>query len=793
MNVNQKAKGRIVKLRERMLVQPAICVERAYYRTLSYKETEGEYPVMRRAKAFEKILQNITVEMSEGELIVGKMTSKPRGGSISPELQCDWILNELDLISTRDIDPFQPLTAKEKKLLREIVPYWQQRSLRSIWNARIPEESRIYDDVLIGGGAFCGNNQYYGHISPDYALVLELGVEGLITRIDARLAELAAQQFDHFQQSIQLQAMKLCLNAIVTLAERYAAYADELAAKESSLIWKEELKKIAQICRNVPRKPATTFHEAIQCVWFMYMGMEIENWGTGNTFLRADQYLYPFYQADVEAGRMTREEAFELIALLLIKCNEFCVVYSEHRSHGYAGNCSGTAFTLGGIKTDGTCAVNDISYLFLEAEDLVNLSSEDMVIRVTEDMPQDFLLLACTVARDVSGKLKFVGDKTCIAQMLHDGRSPEMARDYAIVGCTSPTVAGKSLDIPGGVISLPMILELALNNGISTMTGLKLGAETGDAKEFSSYEQLWEAFCTQVRHVIPHCHVIKNLDKSIYAEYSPSPFLSCLYPCCIDRGQDVLQGGTAPELSFALALAGAPNVGDSLAAIKKLVFEEQVLTMEQVLEALACNFEGMEEIQTLLSRVPKFGNDNPYVDTIVNDVLSYVSDTIAQTPGYAGARSTAAAAAITANVGMGFCLGAGADGRKAGTPLSEGGLSPYQGRNTSGPTATLLSVAGIDHMKLRHGEVLNMRFDPKALEGEDKLNKLAALLKAYFAAGGFLVQFNIVNTATLRDAQIHPDRYRDLVVRVATYAAYFVEIGTDLQNDIINRLEFSGL
>ena len=793
MNIHQKAKSRIAKLRQRMLVQPAICLERAYYRTLSYQETEGDYPVMRRAKAFDKILQNITVEMTEGELIVGKMSSKPRGGSISPELQCDWILDELDLISTRDIDPFQPLTAKEKKLLREIVPYWQQRSLRNIWNQRIPEESRPYDDVLIGGGAFCGNNQYYGHISPDYALVLNLGVEGVIERIDRRIAALQPEKYEDFQQIIQLQAMRLCLNAIVGLAERYAALAEQLAQSETSPIWKEELCKIAQNCRNVPRKPAATFHEAIQCVWFLYMGMEIENWGTGNTFLRADQYLYPFYQRDIEAGRITRAEAYELIALLLIKCNEFCVVYSEHRSHGYAGNCSGTAFTLGGVKADGSCAVNDVSYLFLEAENDVNLSSEDMVIRVTHDMPEDFLLLACTVARDVSGKLKFVGDQTCIQQMLYDERPLEMARDYAIVGCTSPTVGGRSLDIPGGVISLPMILELALNNGVSTMTGRKLGCQTGDARNFSSYDELWAAFCRQVDTVIPHCHVIKNLDKAIYAEYSPSPFLSCMYECCIDKGQDILRGGTYPHLSFAMALAGAPNVGDSLAAIKKLVFDEQVMTMEQVLDALACNFEGMEEVQALLARAPKFGNNDPYVDTIVNDVLSYVSDTIAKTPGFAGARSTAAAAAITANVGLGMCLGASADGRKAGSPISEGGLSPYQGRNISGPTATLLSVAGIDHIKLRHGEVLNMRFDPKALESDANLRKFAALIKAFFAAGGFLVQFNIVNTATLRDAQVHPDRYRDLVVRVATYAAYFVEIGPELQNDIINRLEFSGL
>lgn len=790
MKIEQAVKDRIAALRENMLVQPAICIERAYYRTLSYRETEAEFPVIRRARAFEKILKNMTVQIVDGELIAGKITGKARGGSISPELHSDWILDELEILSTRDIDPFRPLTESEKETLRQIVPYWNGKSLRDIWNRRIPADSKQYDDVLFGGGAYCGNNQYYGHVSPDYEMMLNLGAEGILQMIDRRLSVLRPECYEEFEQRTELEAMKICLYSIVALAERYARLAQRMADAEADPVRRAELLRIAEICGKVPRRPAETFHEAIQALWFTYMGVEIENWGTGNTFLRADQYLYPFYRRDLERGTLTHEQAYELIALLLIKCNEFCVVYSESRSHGFAGSTSGTSFTLGGVTPDGACAVNPLSYLFLEAERDVDLSSEDLVIRVADSIPEDFLLLSCAVAKDVGGKLKFVGDNTAIRQMLADDRPLSMANDYAIVGCTSPTVAGRSFDVPGGVISLPLILELALSNGVSRMTGLRLGPETGDSRNFESYDRLWDAFCRQTEAVIPHCHVIKNLDKAIFAEYSPSPFLSSLYPVCIERGQDVIRGGTLPHLSFAMALAGAPNVGDSLAALKKYVFEEKKLTMAQVLDALKQNFEGADALRALLTRAPKFGNHDPYADTIVDRVLAFVSDTLAKTPGYAGARSTAAAAAITANVGLGKCLAATPDGRRAGEPISEGGLSPYQGRNISGPTATLLSVAGIDHMKLRHGEVLNMRFDPEALGSDDKLKKFAAMIQSYFKAGGFLVQFNIVSTDTLRDAQAHPERYRDLVVRVATYAAYFIEIGPELQNDIINRLEF---
>lgn len=779
---------RIRRLRARMLTRPAVCVERADIITRSFQATEGQNPVLRRARAFYDLLTQMTIRIEPGELVVGRPTSKTRGGSISPELQCDWILNELDLLSTRDTDPFLPLSEAEKDTLRRVVPYWEGRSVRARWEELVPAESRPYDDLIFGGGAFCGNNQFPGHGSPDFSLILELGAEGLMARIDARLSRECTRE-----QAEELAGMRLCLEALSALGARYADHAQALADKEHDPLRREELLRIAANCRQVPARPARTFYEAVQSLWLTYLCLMLENWGTGNTFLRADQYLYPYFRRDREQGILDNQAAFDLCASLLVNCNCACVVYSEHRVHGFAGNNSGCSFTLGGLTPEGDCAVNELSHLFLDAEAVVCMGSDDLVVRIADNTPEDFLLHACRVARQVGGKLKFLGDKTTIANLELDGIPAEVARDYAIAGCTSPEVGGTVYNIPGGILSLPGILELALNDGVHRMTGLQLGAKTGDCAEFTSFDDLWNAFCTQVRHVIPHCHAIKNADKEAFSQLAPSPFQSAMCPPCVETGVDLIDGGTAPHYFFAISLAGGPNVGDSLAALKKYVFEEKRVTMARVKEALATDFDHDPALRALLLSAPKFGNGEGYVDSLVNDVLSFVGDVIAETPGFHGAHSTVAAAAVTANVGLGMVLGATPDGRKAGQPISEGGISPAQGRNTSGITGTMRSVTGLDHTKLRHGEVLNLRIDPKAVEGEEKLHKFADLIRAYVDAGGFLVQFNIVSTDTLRHAQLHPEQHRDLVVRVATYAAYFIELGPELQEDIIQRLEMSSL
>ena len=445
---------------------------------------------------------------------------------------------------------------------------------------------------------------------------------------------------------------------------------------------------------------------------------------------------------------------------------------------------------MGGLTKDGKNAVNELSYLFLDAEKDVGLNSEDIVVRVHKTTPDAFLIKACEVAKLLSGKLKFVSDETIIQQLMNDGKPVEYARDYGITGCHTPTVPGFSQDIPGGIVNLPLMLELALNNGVSRLTGEQLGPTTGDPRQFTSYDQVWGAYKKQVEALIPIALLFKNADKKLFAAYAPSPFQSALYYGCIEKGLDITNGGTAPYISHAVSLGGAPNVGDSLAAIRKVVFEDKKISMDRLINSLDGNFESEGEVLHLLQGAPKFGNDDDYVDSIVNDVLIHAANEAGKIKGIAGAISNVAAATITANIPLGYIVGALPDGRRSGEPLSEGGISPHQGRNLSGPTATMRSVAKLDHVKLSDGSVLNMRFNPDALKDESKIRKFAFLIRTFCETGGALVQFNIVSTDMLKEAQRHPEKYKDLLVRVATYSAYFVELSPELQDDIIARMEF---
>ena len=782
---------RVSKLREKMAAaSPEVCIERGYLLTKSYKETEAESPVIRKAKALGKILKEMTICIEDGELIVGSATSKQRGGPLLPELQWEWYLEEMNGLSTRDWDRFAPLTEEEKSKMKEFLPYWKGRTLYEKWQAMIPENALKLNHKIQSGGAYCGNDMYYGHTSVDYERVLTKGLNDVRRQVDEELGKLNLADLKDFEKFQFLNAVNITLEAATTFAKRYAELARCLAAKEADAQRKAELERIAETCNWVPANPARSFYEALQSVWFIYIVLMVEGWGPGMSLGRPDQYLYPFYKKDTKEGRITREEARELLALLYIHVNGLLTPRASKIVKSYAGFPLQANITLGGLTKDGKDAVNELSYLFLDAEEDVGLSVEDLIIRIHKNTPDAFVMKACEVAKLLRGKLKFLSDETTIQQLLTDGKPVEYARDYMITGCNSPGVPAYSLDIPGGLINLPLMLELALNNGFSRLTGEQIGPKTGNPRKFTSYDEVWNAYKKQVEALIPICLLFKNTDKQLYAEFCPTPFQSALHHGCIEKGLDITNGGTAPYLSHAMSLGGAPNVGDSLAAIKKAVFEDKKITMDKLVDALDKNFEGEEEILHILESAPKFGNDDDYVDSIVNDVLIHGRNEAAKHKGIAGAISNVAAAIITANVPLGQIVGALPDGRRAGQPLSDGGISPYQGRNVSGPTATMRSVAKLDLVKLTNGSVLNMRFSPDALKDESKIRKFASLIRTFCETGGFLVQFNIVGTDTLRDAQRHPEKYRDLLVRVATYSAYFVELSPELQNDIIARMEF---
>ncbi len=783
---------RISRLRQQMLGRPEICIERGYYMTESYKQTEADLPVIQRAKAIAHVVRNITIGIDPDELIVGRSTSKHRGGMLMPEVQWKWYLDELDLFSTRSYDKLAPVSKEDKAKMKEFLPWWKGKSMYDKWLAAMPEQALKYNDAgiyITNTGAVSG--VHLAHTAVDYEAILHKGLKGIKEEVDNELKNLDITDLKNYDKYHYLNAINIVLDATIDFAKRYAKLAKQLAAKEKDPKRKAELERIAANCEWVPFNPARDMWEAIQSIWLAYIVLRIEAFGPGIALGRPDQYLYPFYKKDIESGKLTKEQALELISMLLIKVNDAVVLMSSVFAEQLAGFPTITNVTVGGVTDSGKDAVNELSYLILDAEQQVGLTVEEIVVRINKLNPDAFLMRATEVNKALTGKFKFLSDDTAIKQMMVQGKTHP--REYVVVGCYTPSVIKYAFNTSACMVNLAAMLELALNNGKSRLTGKQLGPKTGDPKKFKSYEEIWEAFKKQISAAVPQGVLARYIDRKILSEYGQVPFQSSLHFGCIQKGRDAMAGGMAPYSCENHGLIGVPNVGDSLAAIKKVVFEDKKITMAELIGALDKNFKGEERILHLLNKAPKFGNDIDFVDNMVNDAISYASDVITSYKGFADTKQVVASSAGTGHLGFGLAVGALPDGRKAKEPLAEGGISPHQGRNVSGATATLRSVAKIDHLKLTGGSVLNMKLNPSEVKDESKMRKFISLLRTYCETGGYLVQFNIVSGDMLKDAQKHPENYKDLLVRVATYSAYFVELSPTLQNDIIARTEFEEL
>lgn len=779
---------RAQRLRDRMVTTPAICVERLRYMTESYQQTEGESPLIRRAKALAYILEHMTVRIDEGELFVGNFTSKMRGGAIAPELKGQWLLDELDTLSTRPFDRYEPLSEDELAALHKYLPYWRGKSAFEHWQSKVPPEYQKLDHIMVATGGYAENGHHWAHTAADYEKLLRVGSLGMIEEAKERIAALDYTEPQAMNRRQFWLAVQITHEGLIRFAERYANLADEKAAEEKDPVRKAELQRIAVTCRKVPAHPAEDLFEAIQSCWLLYVALMIEGWGAGPTLGRADQYLYPFYQKDKAAGLITDEQVHELFSLIFIKMNGGINLQSYVVADGKGGHPTMQSLCVGGITSQGQDAVNELSYLFLDAEGDVGLGAEDMMVRINRLNPTAYVKHALETAKKLGGKLKFVSDDTSIASMLYLGVPLEKARDYISTGCHNPTVPHYSRNTGGGASNAGLCLEFALNNGRGRILKEQLGVETGDPRNFTSFEELLEAFETQMKAGLRLQMINKHADFESFGDY-PCVLLSSMYDTCMERGVDDYNGGTAPYITFALGMIGIPNVADSLAAVKKVIFEEKKATMSELIDALDNNFEGYEVLLHQLEKAPKFGNDDDYVDLIARRILSDMGDYVAQFNTHYGAKFATACFAMTTNVMFGRIVGALPDGRKAGLPLSEGGISPYQGRNTSGATATMRSVAKLDQVKLALGSILNMRIDQEAVKNDEKMNLMTAVLRTFCETGGNLVQFNFASNEVLRAAQKNPDEYRDLLVRVATYSAFFVELGPETQEDIIKRNE----
>ena len=782
---------RVKKLRKQMLVQGSICPERGYYMTESYRQTEGYPPILRRAMALKHILSNMSINILADELIVGQQTSKIRGGALLPEISAEWILEEMDFLADRQYDPYHPLSDKEKELIKSYIPYWRGKSLFDQLQHLVPEKLKKYDHVAVSSMGFSENGHHFCHVAIDYQELLALGLRGMAEKVHAEQEKLDYSKYEDMHKGHFLQSILICYDAVELFAKRYADLAEKLSQTASSKERKQELIEIARICRKVPYEPAESFYEALQSCWFVYICLMIEGWGAGMSLGRADQYLYPYYKKDLQQGIISPEKAKELLSLIFIKMNGVLNPQSEMVSKMMTGSPTMQGLTIGGITKAGKDAVNELSYLFLEAEEDVGLMNEDIVIRINSKNPQAFILKACSVAKKLKGKLKFVSDKTTIAALMSTGISEEDANGYISTGCHNPTIPAVTHDIGGSSMNYALILDLLLHRGISPVNGERLGIDLGDPRDLTSFEELTSAFEKEFEYVMNKLFYFKNADLSLY-EQMPCPLLSSFYEGCIESGMDINENGVKLT-THTSAFVGAPNVGDSLAAIKKTVFDDKTLTMDRILKLLDNNLEGDDEALYFLKKAPKFGNNIPYVDDITRDVLAKSCDFLHRHRSYRGVKTTAGALAMTINIPFGHATGAQPDGRKRDMPLSEGGISPYQGRNTAGFTSTLASVAHLDQVRLSHGSILNVRISGKAVSTEDGLSKFADALITFCETGGNLVQFNFVDNEVLKDAQKRPELYQDLLVRVATYSAYFTELSKDLQDDIIRRYEFEEL
>jgi len=789
--------SRIEKLRDALHVDKyPLSVEKARLWTKSFRESEGEPMVMRRAKALVNILENITIFIQDGELIVGNTASKPMGLEVVfwagtwPQEEIDGLKNE-----------FFSISDEEQAELRSLSLYWKGKTLTDRAEQMFDEErlwpfmeSPVILPVWkrgVGWGGYAESGLGlgpYALVAPDYAKVLNNGIEGIIAEAEEELRSIRMLNPDAIKKADFLKAVITAQKGVIHLAGRFALLADRMASEEKDPIRKKELKQIAENCRRVPAKPARTFYEAIQSFWFMFLVMS----PNGCLALgRFDQFMYPFYKRDKENGIITDEEAVELLECLRIKDMQLIRTGSQVHREKWSGLAKWHNCVIGGQTPDGKDATNDLTYLILEAAQDWPTPHHTITLRVHDNTPDSLMLKALEVVKTGVGMPAFVSDMSYTQFLLNEGLPLDVARDYTIAGCLDIAVTGQSRVLADPMFITPLVLEITLNNGRDRKTGKQLGLKTGEMESFVTFSDLMDAFKKQIVHFAELTAEHNAIKFQIWSELFPDPVTSSLMADAIKGGKPMHDRRFPYENGAVLNPVGLVNVADSLAAIKKLVFDEKKVTMKELKEALASNWEGngYPELRKAFLAAPKYGNDDDYADSITKELFDFFAETAVTLPNYQGGRHKPSAISISAQWPGGLATGATPDGRFSGECLADGGMSAMRGRDRHGPTALLKSAMKIDQVPYQ-ATLLNMKFHPSALKSKEDMKKLADLMKIYFANGGKHVQFNVVNAETLIEAQKEPEYHRDLVVRVAGYSAYFVELSRNTQKEIIERTEY---
>lgn len=825
---------RIPKLVENLYAKmPEIESTRAILITESYRQTENEPMVIRRAKAFAHILENIPIVIRDLELIVGSTTIAPRGCQTYPEFSYEWLEAEFDTVETRSADPFY-ISEKTKQELKEANAYWKGKTTSELATSYMEPETLLAMEHNI----FTPGNYFYngvGHVTVKYGEVLAIGFSGIKAKAQAELDKLCLADGDYQKKSRFLEAVMISCDAAIEYARRYARLALKEAEECTDPVRKRELLQIAQNCANVPEKGATGFYEACQSFWFVQQLLQIESSGHSISPGRFDQYMYPYYQKDMESGKITREFAQELMDCIWVKLNDLNKCRDAASAEGFAGYSLFQNLIAGGQNEEGIDVTNDLSFMSIQASMHVFLPQPSLSVRVWNGTPHEFLIRAAELTRTGIGLPAYYNDEVIIPSLMSRGLTLQDARDYNIIGCVEPQKSGKTEGWhDAAFFNMCRPLELVFSNGMDK--GVRIGPATGNVEDMTTFEQFYDAYKKQMDYAI---QLLVNADNAIdmaHAERCPLPFLSSMVDDCMKVGKTVQEGGAVYNFTGPQGF-GVANMADSLYSVKTLVYDEKKITMGELKEALATNFgKGLgaedvaamtakianelkeagktigekevaailntvvaaseapevkangERILKLIEEVPKFGNDISEVDAFARDVAYTYTEPLQNYKNPRGGSFQAGLYPVSANVPLGAQTGATPDGRLAYQPVADG-VSPSAGKDVNGPTAAANSVSRLDHYIASNGTLFNQKFHPSALSGRNGLENFVGLIRSYFDQKGSHMQFNVVSRETLLDAQKHPEQYKHLVVRVAGYSALFTTLSKSLQDDIIRRTE----
>jgi pyruvate formate-lyase/glycerol dehydratase family glycyl radical enzyme len=779
---------RVARLREQSLeARPTLSTERAELITEFYRQDLGPVSApVRRALAFRYLMEHKTVYIGEGELIVGEKGPFPKAAPTYPELCCH-SLEDLDILNSREKIPFIVTPQARQVYAEVIIPFWRGKSMRDLIFREMTDEWKAAYEA----GIF---TEFMEQRAPGHTVlddkIYRKGMRDFQEDIRRALANLDyLNDPEAYDKQEELKAMLICADALIRFAERHAEKAEELAARESDPRRRAELRRIAEVCRRVPAYPPRDFWEAVQYYWFVHLGVttELNTWDSFSPG-RLDQHLYPFYRRGLEDGTLTREQAEELLQCLWIKFNNQPAPPKVGVTAAESATYTDFAqINLGGLREDGSDGVNELTYLILDVVEEMRLLQPSASVQVSKKSPDAFIKRAARIIRTGFGQPSVFNADLVVQELLRQGKSLADARNGGTSGCVETGAFGKESYILTGYMNLPKILEITLNNGVDPRTGRRIGLETGDPRDFASFDELFAAFERQLRYFVDVKVRGNNVIERLYARHMPAPFLSILIDDCIAKGKDYHDGGARYNTTYIQGV-GLGSITDALTAIRYHVFDQRTVSMDELLTALRSDFAGYESLrQTLLHRTPKYGNDDDYADGVMRAVFEAYFQAVDGRPNTKGGRYHINLLPTTVHVYFGSVTGAMPDGRKAWMPLSEG-ISPVQGADRRGPTAVLKSAAKMDHARTG-GTLLNQKFNPSLLRTEEGLDKFVQLIRTYFRLDGHHIQFNVVDAATLRAAQEHPEEYRSLIVRVAGYSDYFCDLTKALQDEIIARTE----